>query len=163
MVLESRSSRCWQGHTTSKNCRGQFFLASFILLLSDGNPRHWFASRWHHSNLCLHSHSALFSLFASVFTGHVPSWVHACLLSRVWFFAITWTVAHQSPQFTGFSRQEYWGGLPFPPPRDLPDPGTELVSLVSLALEGRFFTTVPPGKPLMTYSFLKRTLIILRP
>ena len=48
-----------------------------------------------------------------------------------------------------FSRQEYWSGLPFPPPADLPNPGTEpvsLVSLVSLALAGRFFTTEPSGK-----------------
>ena len=40
-----------------------------------------------------------------------------------------------------FSRQEYWSGLPFPTPGDLPDPGIELVSLVSSALTGRFFTT----------------------
>ena len=43
-----------------------------------------------------------------------------------------------------FSRQEYWSGLQFPPPRDLPDPG---IKPMSLALAGRFFTTVPPGKP----------------
>jgi len=42
----------------------------------------------------------------------------------------------------GFSRQEYWSGLPFPPPGDLPDPGIEPTSLVSLAMTGRFFTTV---------------------
>ena len=47
----------------------------------------------------------------------------------------------------GFSRQEYWSGLPFPPPGDLPDPGIELVSLASPALAGVFFATVPPGKP----------------
>ena len=47
-----------------------------------------------------------------------------------------------------FSRQEYWSGLPFPPPGDLPYPGIKPTSLVSLALAGRFFTTVPPGKPL---------------
>jgi len=44
----------------------------------------------------------------------------------------------------GFSRQEYWIGLPCPPPGDLPHPGTEPTSP---ALEGRFFTTEPPGKP----------------
>jgi len=43
----------------------------------------------------------------------------------------------------GFPRQEYWSGLPFPPPGDLPDPGIELMNL---ALAGRFFTTEPPGK-----------------
>ena len=44
-----------------------------------------------------------------------------------------------------FPRQEYWNGLPFPTPGDLPDPGTELASLVSPALAGGFFTTVPKG------------------
>ena len=52
-------------------------------------------------------------------------------------------VAHQALLSAGFSRQEYWSGLPFPPPQDLPDPGIELTSLVSLALAGEFFTTVP--------------------
>ena len=46
-----------------------------------------------------------------------------------------------------FSRQEYWNGLPFPPPGDLPNPGIKPVSLESPALAGRFFTTVLPGKP----------------
>jgi len=44
----------------------------------------------------------------------------------------------------GFPRQEYWSGLSFPPPGDLPDPGIEHMSP---ALEGGFFTTEPPGKP----------------
>ena len=45
-----------------------------------------------------------------------------------------------------FSRQEYWSGLPFPTPGDLPDPGIELVSLVSSELKGRFFTTSATGE-----------------
>ena len=52
-------------------------------------------------------------------------------------------VAHQALPSMGFSRQEYWSGLPFPSPRDLPDPGTEPMSL---ALAGGFFTTESPGK-----------------
>ena len=51
-----------------------------------------------------------------------------------------WTVAHQAPLSMGFSRQEYWSGLPFPPPEDLPHPGIELVSLTSPALAARFFS-----------------------
>ena len=47
----------------------------------------------------------------------------------------------------GISRQEYWSGLPFPPPGDLPDPGMELESPATLALVGALFTTEPPGKP----------------
>ena len=47
------------------------------------------------------------------------------LLSRSRLFATPWTVAYQASQSMGFSRQEYWSGLPFPSPRDLPDPGIE--------------------------------------
>ena len=54
------------------------------------------------------------------------------------------TAACQSPLSMGFSRQEYWSGLPFPSAGDLPDPGFKPVSP---ALAGRFFTTEPPGKP----------------
>ena len=45
--------------------------------------------------------------------------------SRVQLFATPWTVAYQAPLSMGFSRQEYWGGLPFPSPGDLPNPGIE--------------------------------------
>ena len=61
-----------------------------------------------------------------------------------------WTVSHQAPLSMGFSRQEYWSGLPFPSPGDLPNPGIELASLVSPALAGRFFSTESPGKPIST-------------
>ena len=44
----------------------------------------------------------------------------------------SWTVAHQVPLSMGFPRQEYWCGLPFPPPRDLPDPGSELRSALQV-------------------------------
>ena len=54
-----------------------------------------------------------------------------------------WTIAHQAPLSMGFPRQEYWNGLPFSSPRDLPDPGIESVSP---ELAGSFFTTEPPGK-----------------
>ena len=52
------------------------------------------------------------------------------------------------PLFMDFSRKEYWSGLPFPSPGDLPDPGTKHMSLASTALGGRFFTTEPPRKPM---------------
>ena len=55
--------------------------------------------------------------------------------------ATLWTIAHQAPLSMGFSRQEYWNALPFPPPGDLPDLGIEPMSPVSLALAGEFFTT----------------------
>ena len=61
--------------------------------------------------------------------------------SHVLLFVTSWTVAHQAPLSVGFSRQEYWNGLPCPPPGYLPDPGIEPVSLTSPALAGGFFTT----------------------
>ena len=60
------------------------------------------------------------------------------LLSRIRFFVPPWTVAHQTPLFMEFSRQEYWSGLPFPSPGDLPNSGIEPGSP---ALVGGFFTT----------------------
>ena len=69
-----------------------------------------------------------------------------CVLSYVQLFAAPWTVAHQVPLPREFSRQEYWSGVPFPTPGDLPNLGIELTSLASPALAGRFFTTAPPGK-----------------
>ena len=62
-------------------------------------------------------------------------------------FVTPWIVALQAPLSMEFPRQEYWSGLPFAPPRGLPDPGFELMSLASPALAGGFFTTKPPGKP----------------
>ena len=50
---------------------------------------------------------------------------HSKSLSRVWLFVTLWTVAYQAPPSMGFSRQEYWSGLPLPSPGDLPDPGIE--------------------------------------
>ena len=88
-------------------------------------------------------------LWMPSFTQHNVSEVHSscsrvCMLSpfsHVRLFLTLWTVAHQAPLSVGFSRQEYWSGLPCPPPGDLPNPGIKLVSLMSSALAGRFFTT----------------------
>ena len=65
-------------------------------------------------------------------------------LSRVPLFVTPWTVAYQAPLSMGFSRQEYWSGLPFPSPGDLPDPGIEPRSP---AFQADALTTEPPGKP----------------
>ena len=61
--------------------------------------------------------------------------------SRVRLFTSLCTVARRAPLSMGFSRQEYWSGFPCPPPGDLPDPGIEPASLMSLAMASRFFTT----------------------
>ena len=55
--------------------------------------------------------------------------------------ATLWTSACQAPLSMGLSKQEYWNGLPYPPPVDLPNPGIKLVSLMSPALTDGFFTT----------------------
>ena len=65
------------------------------------------------------------------------------MLSRVHLFVTQWTVARQAPLSMGFSRQEYWSGLPFPPPGDLPDPGMEPMPPASPALVDKFLTTLP--------------------
>ena len=67
------------------------------------------------------------------------------VLSHVGLFATPWTVALQAPLSMEFPRQEYWGGLLFPAPGDLLDPGIERSSLASPALTGGFRTTGPPG------------------
>ena len=70
-------------------------------------------------------------------TTDVCLWV----FSYVQLFVALWTVAHQDPLFMEFSRQEYWSGLAFPTPGDLPNPGIEPASLASSASAGGFFTT----------------------
>ena len=81
----------------------------------------------------------LFPCFLLVTMGKVP---HGCALSHshVPLFATPWSILHQAPLPMGFSRQEYWSGLLYPPPGDLPDAGIKPPSLTSLALAGRFLT-----------------------
>ena len=78
-------------------------------------------------------------------------WVrHAQSHSRVWLSATPRAAARQPPLSMGFSRQEYWSGLLFPPPGDLPNPRIKPMSLASPSLAGGFFTPEPPGKPHIT-------------
>ena len=65
-------------------------------------------------------------------------------LSRVRLFVTPWTVARQAPLSMGFSRQEYWSGLPFPSPGDFPNPGIKPWSPV---LQADALSSEPPGKP----------------
>ena len=84
--------------------------------------------------------------------------MHLCaeLISHVRFFATPWTVACQVPLSMGFPKQEDWSGLPFPPPGELSDAGVEPKSPAAPALAGRFFITVPPGKPGLENSLHKK-------
>ena len=75
------------------------------------------------------------------------------LLSPVPLFATLWTIDHQASPSMGFSRQEYWSGLPFPSPGDLSDPGMEPRSP---ALPADALTSEPPGKPYIESDTTKR-------
>ena len=83
---------------------------------------------------------------------YIHIYIHAQSLRCVQFFAIPWTVAFvQAPLSLGFSRQEYWSGLPCPPPRDHPDSGIKPMSIISFPLAGRSLPPVPPEKPIIIY------------
>ena len=75
-------------------------------------------------------------------------------LSRVQLFATLWTIACQVPLCLGFFREEYWSGLPFPSPGDLPDPG---IKPGSAALQADSLPSEPPGKPFL----LKQNSVVL--
>ena len=70
--------------------------------------------------------------------------LHSCSTEA---FVTPWTVAHQAPLFMGFSRQEYWSGLLCPPPRDLPDPRSNLYSLCFHHWQAGSLPLMPRGKP----------------
>ena len=74
-------------------------------------------------------------------------------LSHVQLFATLWTVAYQTPPSMGFSRQEYWSGLPFPPPGNLPDPR---IKLGSPALQVNSLPSEPPGNPWWIFRRVKQ-------
>ena len=81
----------------------------------------------------------MFSLFASVMFMFMFS-----------LFETSWTVAHQAPLSMGLSGQEYWSGLPYPPPRDIPDPGIEPAPLAASALQADSLPLSHWESPLVT-------------
>ena len=111
----------------------------------------WCCLRWQdfawYGILPIHHFSSLPPFLPSFSLGALPSYyvVVELSLSSVWLFVTPPTVACQTPLSMIFSRQEYWSGLPFPSPGDLPDAGIEPTSS---ALAGRLFTTEPTRKPL---------------
>ena len=86
-----------------------------------------------------------FSWVSSMYIWDICMYTQSCLT-----FWNLWTVAQQARLSMEFFQQEYWSGLPFPPPGDLPDPGIEPKSP---ALAGGFFTAEPPGKPFLKLLF----------
>ena len=94
------------------------------------------------------------------------SFLLACMpaksLSRVQLFVTPWTVALQAPLSMSLSRQEYWRGLPCPPPGDLPDPGVKPASLMFPALLGGFFTTSVTWEAQdLLYSYINQNSVVL--
>ena len=71
------------------------------------------------------------------------------MFSYVWLFVTSWSVTHQAPLSLEFSQEEYWIGLPFPPPEDLPNPWIETMSPVSPVLQADSLPGEPLGKPLV--------------
>ena len=69
------------------------------------------------------------------------------VIYHVQLLATPWTTACQAPLSVGFPREEYWSGLWFPPPGDLPDTGIEPMSPASAVLAGRFLPLAPSGNP----------------
>ena len=93
---------------------------------------------------------------------HIKMSIYICMYEVKWSRSVVsdsatpWTIAHQVPPSMGFSRQEYWSGLPFPSPGDLPDLGIEPWSPT---LQADALTSEPPGKPYMyilIYIYLQR-------
>ena len=98
-------------------------------------------------------HALVITLVGILWTSFITFCMISCSIMSD-SFAVLWTATHQTPLFMGLSRPEYWSELPFPPPRGLPEPGIKPVSPATPALEGRFFTTEPPGKPSKRYKEL---------
>ena len=114
---------------------------SFILL----GFKTWKQSLFHFHFCCKYLLSILYIL--NILLSHRNKREDAQSLSHVQLFVMVWTIVCQAPLSVELSRQEYWNGLSFPPPSDLPDPGIKPASFTSSALAGRFFSTEPPGKP----------------
>ena len=134
--------------------------------------RSWTITEWEKSSVWLEE--GISTLFFSTLTwelrkqrrqaaAQIPCLLYyACVLirfSHVQLFATPWTVARQAPLYMGFSRQEYWSGLPFPSPVDLPNPGIEPGSPTA----GRFFTIWATREALITRVDPGKLLKVFKP
>ena len=141
---------------------GCYFLLQEIFPIQGSNPslppcRQTLYRLSHQGSLVDYRYSVVQQMpraYSSCLTETVSEWVKS--LSHVQLFATPWTVAYQAPPSMGFSRQEYWSGLPFPSPEDPPDPGIESRSP---AFQADTLTSEPPRKPSCPLFTLRRPLL----
>ena len=126
-----------QHHYTSENCRLQTTVRYYILSTTTAIAKNIGSRCWHRCK----------NMRTLIHYWKKRKW-DCWLLSRVWLFVTPWTVAHQACLSVGFSRQEYWSGLPLPYPGDLPDPETEPGSPI---LQADSLLSEPPRKPPIHY------------
>ena len=123
------------------------FLNSSILFQSLGNFIHSYHFTWNENIPYSQTYIFCTNISLKVQTYKVSSvkyFIESEVAQSCPTLCDLWTVAHQAPPSMGFSRQEYWSGLPFPSPGDLPHPGIEPRSP---ALQEDALTSAPPGKP----------------
>ena len=135
----------------------------FLPVFSQAQGPKYFVFSLKH-NIWVFLHLNVFCLFVYIFTQQSQTEVCVVvfeLLSSVWLFATPLTVAYEASLSMGFSRQEYWSGLPFPSPESLPNSGIKPMSLAFLALGGRLFTSVPPGNHGSLYMTWKTKISLL--
>ena len=109
---------------------------------------------------CIELGLVIYLTYGNIHVSILFSQIIPLSLSRVRLFVTLWTVAHQAPLSMGFSRQEYWSGLLFPSPGDLPNPGIEPGSP---ALQADALSSEPPGNPNAHVSMLFSQIIPLSP
>ena len=152
MSLHTNTHTVWRRHTgfSCLFCYNpdRWFWAKFLSRLGFVNYKMKAFTGWRlRSSLACQVHILLSlpSPYASLpFINEISESEKVKSLSRVWLFVTPWTVAYQAPPSMESSRQEYWSGLPFPSPGDLPDPRIEPGSP---ALEADALPSEPPGKP----------------
>ena len=125
-------------------------MGCYVLLLGIFPAQGWNLSlrllRWQAGSLPLAPPGGARKCYSTIYPEGVK-WNEMKSLSHVRLFATPWTVAYQAPSSMGFSRQEYWSGLPLPIPGDLLDPGIEPGSP---AFQADALTSKPSGKPIST-------------
>ena len=136
---------------TKMTCTGMFIAALFLRVPKWKQPKSLSSRKW--INCGIQNGILYRSNCETQWHGGISQASVGQLLSRVCLFVTSWAAVHQAPLCMGFSRQEYWSGLPCPPPGDLPDSGIEPAPP---ALQVDSFTTEPSGEPFIGIVLSKR-------